>query len=223
MKDSRFKFWLLFCLILAILVLGIGLIFKEYQASLIRKYFNEVGISKYKLGLEAVTINYGDAIKKEADFYKLNPFSLKALCMLECGGRKKVPSRFEKHIYKELLRVKNTPNSHFEQIKHHQIRMLSNSAIKNLASSWGPFQLMGVRSINMHCSISELRGDNSVHYAIKWINEEYGYLIKKERYKDAFHKHNTGRLYPKIGPPKTHDPQYVNKGLKFMGYYSKSE
>ncbi len=203
----------------AILSLGLGLIHNEYKDYLKKKYFKEIGLGQYKSGLQAVETNYGEEIKKQALKRNLNSDFLKAICMLECSGRKIVPSRFEPHVYKKLVAVKKTKGAFYERIQHHQIKMMSDGAIRNLSSSWGPFQLMGIRSVNLNCSVSDLRGPLAVEKAIEWIDAEYGYLIKEKRYKDAFHKHNTGKLYPDFGPPKTFNPQYVNLGIRFMDYY----
>jgi len=43
--------------------------------------------------------------------------------------------------------------------------------------------------------------------------------LREDRYKDAFHMHNTGHLYPKSGKPRTHDPYYVAKGLAHIEYF----
>lgn len=208
---------------LAILSIGLGLIYEAYKDYLTKKYFHEIGMEKYTLGLQAVEINYGKEIRKQSKRYNLDAGFLMALCMLECSGRKKVPSRFEPHVYKKLLHVKKTKGSNYEKVRHGQISMLSNAALRNLASSWGPFQLMGVRSINLNCSVAELRGKNAVEKAVQWIDLEYGSLIRSGRFKDAFHKHNTGRMYPKIGPPKTFNQKYVNLGLQFMNYFELSD
>lgn len=204
----------------AVLSLGLGLIHNAYKDYLKKKYFKEINLEKYQIGLEAVEINYGEAIKKQALKRNLNVNFLKALCMLECSGRKNVPSRFEPHVYQKLLIVKKNKGKFYEKIHHGQIKMLSDGAIRNLSSSWGPFQLMGIRSINLNCSVSDLRGPMAVEKALAWIDGEYGYLLKEQRFKDAFHKHNTGKLYPDFGPPKTYNPNYVNLGLRFMKYYS---
>lgn len=186
-----------------------------------RKYFSEIGISVYLNGLEAVEINYGKQIDSAAQTHNINPDFLKALCMLECGGRKIVPSRYEPHIFTRLKAVKSGKIKEYGEIKHHQIKMMGDEALKNLASSWGPFQLMGVKAVQLDCNVVDLRGKQAVSFAVRWIDLEYGDEIREEHFKDAFHKHNTGQKYPLLGPPRTHDPNYVNLGLRFMDYYSR--
>ncbi len=54
-----------------------------------------------------------------------------------------------------------------------------------------------------------------MYYAVKWIKLTYGQSLKEKNYRDAFHIHNTGRKYPKFGGAQTHDPNYVENGLRF--------
>jgi len=218
--KHQLKKWVVICLSVAVLFLGVGLIYNAYQKHLDQVYFKELSLGKYRLGLEAVEINYGKQIEKEAIKRNLDPNFLKALCMLECSGRRKVPSRFERHVYKRLLEVKQIKGSVYEGIGHAQIKMLSKAGIKNLSSSWGPFQLMGLKSIGLNCKVGDLRNEKAIEKAVEWIEGAYGNYIRKEKFKDAFHIHNTGRTYPKFGPPQTYNAQYVNMGLHFMRYFN---
>lgn len=105
----------------------------------------------------------------------------------------------------------------FEGIVPEDILNSDDAALKNLASSWGPFQLMGYQCF--HLNIKILRnfcGRKSVFYGAKWIKQVYGKSLQQKKYKDAFHLHNTGKKYPKIGPPRTHNRSYVPNGIKFM-------
>jgi hypothetical protein len=200
------------------LLIGISLFYYykyKHQQSL-----HNLDLEKYELGLEAVEINYGKLIEKEAEHHSLNVNYLKALCMLECGGRKKIPARFEKHIYRKLTLLKKGKIKRYEDIKTASISMLSDDAIKNLSKSWGPFQIMGYKAIGLNCKIVDLRNQNAIKYGTLWIHRNYGKVLKAKKYKDAFHIHNTGKVYPKVGPSRTHDPLYVVKGLKFMKYFS---
>jgi hypothetical protein len=164
--------------------------------------------------------NYGAAIDKLAEQFDLSPEYLKALIILECSGLKKIKPRFERHIYKRLVNVREKKLDKFENITYKDIRDASDDALKNMAHSWGPFQIMGYKCIWLDISLSDLRGDNSLYWAVKWIDLTYGDYIRKGRYKDAFHIHNTGRPYPESGPPKTYDPKYVPNGLMYMKHFA---
>ena len=92
-----------------------------------------------------------------------------ALCMLECGGRKPAPSRYEKHIFNRLMDVKTGQRESYELVKTEDLKNANGSAIKNLASSWGPFQVMGYKVVAHGILIKELRGPNGVKHGIDWI------------------------------------------------------
>ena len=191
-------------------------LWNKYQQ---KQLIKSLEISEYAIGLEAVEINYGNKIELYAKKHELNSDFLKALCMLECGGRKKIPSRFEPHVYKRLIRLQSSKLKHFENLRPRDLSGMSEGALRNMASSWGPFQIMGYKSIRLKCKIVDLRNENAIVKATEWIDKEYGKYIREERFKDAFHYHNTGRILSKLGRPATHDPKYIAKGVKFMNYF----
>ncbi len=217
-RYGTLPYW---CLFIAIIAVFVGLAYYQYQQFLLKKYFHSIGMTQYQDGLMAVEANYGKEIEKYAKSHNLNPSYFKALAMLECSGRKKVPSRYEPHIYSRLNNLKKGKIKIYEGVKKSHIANLDDVTIKNLASSWGPFQLLGYQVIQIDIHLADIRGNQSVKYSMQWINKEYGHLIRQKRYKDAFHRHNAGSNYPSFGPPRTYDPQYVNKGLKFMEYFDK--
>lgn len=163
--------------------------------------------------------NYGAEIDKLAAQFDLSPEFLKALIILECSGLKNVKPRFERHIYKRLQNVKHGKLARLENIVPADLNNASDDALKNMAKSWGPFQLMGYKCIWLDIPLSELRGDKALYWGVKWIDMTYGDYIRRGQYKDAFHIHNTGRPYPESGPPKTYDPKYVPNGLMYMKYF----
>src|SRR6478735_5029784 len=73
-----------------------------------------INIEDRKSGLEMVAKNYGNTIDSCATLFKLSPQYLKALCMLECGGRKVFDQRFEPHVYEKLKKVKNGQLENYE-------------------------------------------------------------------------------------------------------------
>jgi len=172
-----------------------------------------------KCGPEAVIENYGDDIKNYADEFHLDSRYLAALCMMESGGRKPVPFRFEKHVYTRLKLTQIHLRDSYEHVKADHISDAGDEALQNLASSWGPFQLMGYKCLMFGIKVKDLRGDNGVYWASKWIDSAYGKYIRKGEFKNAFHIHNAGTPFPKSGKSKTYDPAYVDKGLKWMKYF----
>jgi len=172
-------------------------------------------------GVQGAYNNYGREVKKLSRQFDLSPSYLMALIMLECSGVSNVPPRFEKHVFNKLKDVRAKKVSDLENISYNEISNASDDALRNLASSWGPFQLMGYKCIHLGITIKDLRGDNSLYYGVKWINDTYGDYVRSGRYKDAFHIHNTGRPVPKDGKYRTYDKNYVPRGLEYMKEFDK--
>lgn len=172
-----------------------------------------------EMGLDAAIKNYGHDIKIYAHQFNLPPEYLMAVIMLECSGRKEVPPRFEQGVYNKLVEVKDLKRASLESITYRDLHDASDEALRNLASSWGPFQLMGYKCLHLGIRIKDLRGSNSLYYGVKWIDGTYGKYVREGKYADAFHIHNTGRPVPKNGKYFTYDPKYVPNGLQYMEYF----
>lgn len=166
-------------------------------------------------------LNYGEQVLEVSNELSLPPEYLLALIALECEGYRNVKSRFEPYIFKKLLRVREGKIEYFEGIVPQDLYNSSDDALKNLASSWGPFQLMGYQCFHLDIKIKQLRGKKAVYYGALWIKKMYGTSLEQKKYKDAFHLHNTGQKYPRHGPPKTHNRRYIPKGLKYMKKFEK--
>jgi hypothetical protein len=166
--------------------------------------------------LAKVNENYGAEVDKYALKFGFSPAYLKALIVLECGGNKPAGHRFEKHVYHRLKRLKSGELKKYENLTPKDLHDATDEALRNMATSWGPFQVMGYKCTFLDVQLKDLRGDSSVYWGIKWISLTYGDYLKKGKYRDAFHIHNTGHPYPATGPPKTYDPRYVSNGLNYM-------
>lgn len=184
-------------------------------------YTNDYVVNRSVYALERVEENYGHEVDSLSQVMDLPPAYFKSLIMLECSGQKPVESRFEEHIYERLKQVRDKKLKRLETIKPKHLRGMSNEQLHVLASSWGPFQIMGYKSLQMKINVKELNGKKAVYWGMKWINDEYGKLLRKKRYKDAFHFHNTGRHFPDDGESRTYDPKYVTRGLKYVEYFKK--
>jgi hypothetical protein len=165
---------------------------------------------------ERTWLNYHKEVEKIGKKMDIAPEYLLALIALECSGNKEVPSRFEPHVFVKLQEVRDGELQNFESITAQDIANSSDESLKNLASSWGPFQLMGYQCLYLDIKLKDMRGKKAVYHGAQWIKNAYGKSLDKKRYKDAFHIHNTGKPYPKIGPPRTHSRYYVPRGIKFM-------
>ena len=163
---------------------------------------------------------YYNDVDSIAQSFEIPTSYLLALIVLECSGKKEVKPRFESHIYDQLVDARDHGKS-FGSITNKQISDADNAALRNLASSWGPFQLMGYQCIELEVFVHHLRGEHSIFWGVYWIKKRYGKYLDKEKYGDAFHIHNTGRPIPLIGPHRTYDPNYVSRGLAYMEYFEK--
>ena len=171
--------------------------------------------------------NYQDDVELWSDYYDLPPAYLLSLIILECGGQKPCGKRFEPKRFRQLKNLRDGKRRKFEYLRQKDIQGLSDSEIRRLSTSWGPFQIMGYHSIGLSksggaVSVDDLVGPRSVEIGVRWVDENYGTLLRYKRYQDAFHMHNTGRVYPKMGKPKTHDPEYVPNGLSHVAYFETS-
>ncbi len=166
--------------------------------------------------LYKVRKNYGEQVDKICQTRKLSSAFFKALIILESSADERPKSRFEKHVFERLKQVQAGKRKKFTGLYQKDLRKYSDSELKMLATSWGPFQIMGYHSIRMGINVDDLRGKNAVKYGIQWCEENYGRYLRNHQFRDAFHIHNTGRPFPKHLIPQTHDPAYVFKGLAFM-------
>ena len=211
MKTLKPLFWI--CLFL--LILSVGLAYIKPIIRAVQTYTSD----DYKGGLDMVEKHFGSDIDSAAQVFQIEPAYLKALCMLECSGKKAISPRFEAHVYKQLKRVQAGTIQNYEHVQASMLKDASDDAIRNLASSWGPFQLMGYKCLLLDIKIRDIRGPDAVFYAVKWIHLTYGDYLKKHQYKDAFHIHNTGQKFPSNGKAKTYDPKYCQRGLQYMKHF----
>ncbi len=107
-------------------------------------------------------------------------------------------------------------STNFGTITHAQLKDASDQAIRNLASSWGPFQLMGYQCIELGIHVRDIRGEQALYWGMFWINKRYGRYVRQGKLRDAFHIHNTGRPFPLFGKPFTHNPAYVENGMMYV-------
>ena len=167
-------------------------------------------------GKRATLKNYGDDVSLWAEKFDLPAAYLLALIQLESGGRKPAGKRFESHVYKRLQAVRDGKRTRYENIRTADLEGASDEALHNLATSWGPFQLMGYKCILLDLQIRDIRGKDAVQAGVTWIDQTYGVALREGRFEDAFHMHNTGKAYPKSGPPTTFHPDYVVRGMRYM-------
>ena len=169
-----------------------------------------------RAGKAAAEAHYSQEVQRAAEKYNLDYGYLMALLMLECSGKKPAGARFEPHVFNRLKQVRDGKRSNYENVTASHLADASDDALRNLATSWGPFQLMGYKCILLDVNIRDIRGPNGVEHGADWINQTYGSAMRQGRFRDCFHMHNTGQPYPRTGLPRTHDPQYVPRGMSMM-------
>ncbi|MDZ4822029.1 MAG: hypothetical protein SH856_01060 [Flavobacteriales bacterium] len=224
MKRVRWKRWLVFAFVL------VGLYFSW------RNRYDVAELIRSKLGLEMpqdprpagisnlewCERNYSKEISELSEQFNLPYEYLMALIVLECGGNKPAGHRLEKHVLSKLKKVRNSKLRKLENVHHKHLKDCDDAALENLARSWGPFQLMGYKVIGLGVNVNDIREEeDAAYWGAKWIKNEYGHFLKKKKWKDAFHYHNTGDRFPLSGRSHTHDPYYVSNGLKYMKYFEK--
>ena len=112
--------------------------------------------------------------------------------------------------------MRDGKRSRHENVTPAHLADASDDALRNLATSWGPFQLMGYKCILLDVNIRDIRGPTALSTAPTGSTKPTGSVMRQGRYRDCFHMHNTGQPYPKTGLPRTHDPQYVPRGMAMM-------
>jgi len=167
-------------------------------------------------GKQATLHHYSAEVALWSDEFGLPTEYFLALIQLESGGRKPAGYRFEPHVFERLQSVRDGRLAHYENITQQDIAEASDEALKNMATSWGPFQLMGYKCVLLDVQIRDLRGEDAIQSGMTWINMTYGDLLRQGKFQDAFHLHNTGKPYPKQGPPATFHPDYVERGMEYM-------
>jgi hypothetical protein len=165
--------------------------------------------------------NYKNEIAELASEQGVPYEYLMALIVLECGGEKPAGHRYEKHVFSQLQKVRDGKKQNFEDITTEKLQGCDDEALKNLATSWGPFQIMGYKVISMGVNVVDLRNEeDAARHGVEWIKKEYGHFLDKKKWKDAFHYHNTGERFPLSGRSRTHNKYYVSDGVKYLQYFA---
>ncbi|MBI1306071.1 MAG: hypothetical protein GC181_05595 [Bacteroidetes bacterium] len=170
--------------------------------------------------VERTFVNYSENAVTTGKKYNVPPEYLLALIALESSGRKMVPKRFEPSVYDKLDLVSRSKLARMENVDYAKIKGMTSKELYDLSCSWGPFQIMGYKCFELNVPVDVLKGKRNFDLSVKWIAQEYGNQLRSGNFKDAFHIHNTGRSYPKFGPPRTYHLNYVPTGLKFMEEFS---
>jgi hypothetical protein len=160
--------------------------------------------------------NYELEIEKVCDELKLPAHYFKALVILECGGEKPAGNRYEPHVFQRLKQVRSGKSKRYGKFTTKHLQLVTENTLKKMATSWGPFQIMGYHCISLGITLDELNGKEAIKNGIIWAKKNYGQYLEDRDFRQAFHIHNTGQTIPLNGIPITHDRFYIDKGLEFM-------
>lgn len=125
--------------------------------------------------------------------------------------------RFEPKVYERLILLKEKGKS-FGNIPRKKIIHLSEEEIRKLSTSYGLTQIMGYHCLDLGCSIEDLKGSDHLLWSIAYIRKHYLKYVKEKKWEECFRLHNTGNPYG-----KTHNKDYVQKGILRMKYYENWE
>ena len=121
--------------------------------------------------------------------------------------------RFESKIFQRLLELKKDGRS-FGGIPRSRVSDLTDSQLRELATSYGLTQIMGYHCLDMGCSIQDLSGDYHLMWSVAYIRRHYLQKIKQKDWQACFRIHNTGKP-----EGTTHRNDYAEKGVLRMQYY----
>ncbi|MCU0443502.1 MAG: hypothetical protein MUE85_01195 [Microscillaceae bacterium] len=167
--------------------------------------------------------NYAAEIEAVCEEMDLSAEYFKALVILESSGEKPAGTRFEDHVFKRLKEVRDGKSERYGRFTPKQLQILSENTLKKMATSWGPLQIMGYHCIPLGISLEQLQGDEAIRYGILWADKNYGSYLRRGDFANSFHIHNAGQPLPANGIPKTHDPDYIRKGLDYIKLFKEKK
>ena len=152
--------------VLSKLIHGLGAVLILCLLFFSYKYFIKVPINLNKnTSSQSVIDNYSNEVFKSSIEFNIPYKYLMALIQLECSGLKPAGERFEPHVYRQLKKVQVGSLKNYENVTMSHLYDASDEAIRNLATSWGPFQLMGYKCILLDVKIRDIRGPHGVYTA----------------------------------------------------------
>lgn len=128
-----------------------------------------------------------------------------------------VSERFEPKVYDRLIQLRDNGKS-FANINREKLRKISDTEIRMLSTSYGLTQIMGYHCLDLGCSIDDLKSSDHLLWSIAYIRKHYLKYIIEKKWEECFRLHNTGNPYG-----KTHNKDYVEKGIVRMKYYEQWE
>lgn len=140
------------------------------------------------------------------------------LISVEDSGLDETATRFEPGILAKLKRVRDGQRPSFNGVKMSDIAGASDDALRNLSTSFGLTQILGLHVIatfNNTITVNDLR-DPAKHltFAVQFIEKEGGSHLRDREFEKVLRIHNTGRP-----DGVTFDPGYVPNAMEVMEAY----
>ena len=121
--------------------------------------------------------SYGDQVDILAEF-DLPADYLKALIVLESSGKRRLRVALKNMSFIAFKRYVRGSEK-YENVTQTILHDATDGALRNLASSWGPFQLMGYKCILLNINVADVRGEKALYWGVKWIDMTYGDYLRK--------------------------------------------
>lgn len=133
--------------------------------------------------------------------------------------------RFEPHVYAALVSLRDrgyyvtrqgARKARYGRVLQADLANAPDAAVRALASSWGPGQIMGYNAIDFGCTVADLRDpDKSLGYIVRMLIRDAAPYIARSQWEAVFRIWNTGSP-----TGKTYSPTYVPQGLAVMAAYA---
>ena len=163
---------------------------------------------------------YGQIFKTFSIQHDISWSFIMALYVMECVDTMECGGQYDKTVFQELKNVRAGKLKEYKDITAHHVVASSNDALRELATSWGPFQIRGYRAVPYGITISQLKSEKAVEYSILWIAKAYGALLKKYTCQEMFlqHIHYHSRVLTTIS-----SLEYASQGCKYMEWFAQNE
>lgn len=166
--------------------------------------------------------NLGDRITNVCEGTLVPTGFLAGLISVEDAPLDETATRFEEGIFVKLRRARDGQRPSFNGVKTSDIAGASDGALRNLSTSFGLTQILGLHVIatfNKTITVNDLR-DPAQHltFAVQFIEKEGGAHLRDREFEKVLRIHNTGRP-----DGVTFSPDYVPNALGVMSEYEALE
>ena len=164
--------------------------------------------------------NHGQRLKTLTMEYEISwPFVM-AMYVMECDGQKECPPIYHEHIFQELKKVQSREKTEYQGIYVHHVIAANDEALRDLATSWGPFQIKGYQVVSIGIPLSQLRTHKQLDSSVIWLSHLYG-DVHIEDCPQVFKKHAVTQIHR--GSTKITPQKYISQACKHMDWFAKIE